>query len=117
MLRRLFSFAAGCSLVAVGCSSSSAGSSSSPEHTGGARSIQDPNVGNVSIQIGEGTGEDMGNLVFAPDEALVVPVRVTPPGSYLVKFALSGDTLDAFLDKSEAMTDEDGSTSVVLTAP
>lgn len=67
----------------------------------------------VSILLGDGTGP----LFFTLGAMQEVPVKVSPAGPYVVRFALADDAGDAFLDKSEAMTDADGSASVVLTAP
>jgi len=56
-------------------------------------------------------------LTLVPGEVRSVAVVATPPGQYLVRFALLGDAKDAALDKSEAATDASGRVEVAVTAP
>jgi hypothetical protein len=71
-----------------------------------------------------GATGDPGTLDFAtqtltmiPGELRTVSLQATPPGQYLIRFALLGDARDASLDASEVQTDADGVASVRLTAP
>jgi hypothetical protein len=74
---------------------------------------------------GGSAGSTATSLVFEPDETLLlVPseareltVLASPPGVYVVRFALLGDDRDATLDTSEAQTDSHGAAHVLLTAP
>jgi hypothetical protein len=112
MSRRLLLLAAGCSFLACACSSSNSADGpgqTRPTHgSGGAHS----GTGDIHITLGDGNA-----LVFTPGMPREIPVRVEPEGAYSVRFSLVGDTADAYLDKSEADTDADGTTSVVLTPP
>jgi hypothetical protein len=56
------------------------------------------------------------SLVFLPGDVRTVGVQVRPPGRYTLRFSLVGDARDAFLDQSQADT-EDGSATLALTAP
>jgi hypothetical protein len=110
MLRRLLIPAAGGSLVALACSSS-AGSTAS-ESKGSGHPDTDASTSALSIRLGDGVGLDFPS--GAPQEVMV---QVDPPAVYSVRFSLSGDAADAFLDKSQADTDSSGSASVLLTPP
>lgn len=57
------------------------------------------------------------DVQFLPGDTRPVTAKVTPPGVYDVKFSLSGDFGDAFLDESQVQSGEDGIASVTLNAP
>ncbi|HEY3668421.1 MAG TPA: hypothetical protein VGL19_20610 [Polyangiaceae bacterium] len=119
----LFS-ALGCALLASAC----AGSSSGP--TGGAgASVGNPDMGEAgSPDAGEEPVPDSlsftpsQTVMLSPKQTRVLTVTASPPGSFLVRFALIGSSTasapgDAVLDFSDVPTDADGVARVTLTAP
>ncbi len=60
---------------------------------------------------------DDDTVTVATSEGRTLRVRTEPPGEYLVRFALLGESLDASLDRAEVLTDSLGEAKVVLTAP
>jgi hypothetical protein len=93
--------------LAAGCSSSNSGGgaalgSSAPgtAHGGAALAFDGPST-----------------LEIAPGALHEVAVSASPPGAYLVRFALLGDALDASLDRASLTTGADGRGSVTLRAP
>lgn len=56
------------------------------------------------------------DLTVEPSVSVPVRVQAEPKGSYTVGFALVGESSDAALDRSEAVTDQDGVATVNLTA-
>jgi hypothetical protein len=60
--------------------------------------------------------EPPGELMLLAGKSASLVVRVTPPGEHTVRFALLGETEDAFLDPSVVTTDPDGSATTQLTA-
>ncbi|HEX3593822.1 MAG TPA: hypothetical protein VHU80_01935 [Polyangiaceae bacterium] len=112
MSRRLLFLAAGCLILTPGCSSSSAEDADGKSaHSHGPTAAPSP-TGTVTIALGDGT-----DLTFSPGVSREIPVTVSPPAVYTVRFSLVGDVDDAYLDKSEAETDASGNTSVTLTPP
>lgn len=111
MLRRLLFLAVGGALSVLSCSSPISSGKSAPRHT--SRDDSDAGAfGALRVQLGDGVG-----LTFTTGMPQSVPVQVDPPAVYPVSFSLTGDAADAFLDKSQDQTDEDGKTSVLLTPP
>ena len=99
-------------MLALGCSSSSssagAAGPTSTKGSGGSTSTS-----SVEIVLNDGAT----SLAFVHGAPQVVSVGVTPARVYNVRFALVGNADDAYLDKSEADTDADGTASVTLTPP
>lgn len=60
---------------------------------------------------------DPETLIVATSEGRTLEIQASPPGSYEIRFALLGESLDASLDRSEVITDAEGFAEVVLTAP
>lgn len=56
-------------------------------------------------------------ITLVPGDSIKVLVELIPARQRLVRFALVGESLDAFLDETEKYTDEQGQTFVILTAP
>ncbi len=111
MLRRLLFLAVGGALSVLGCSSPNSSGRSAPQRTSHDGSDAGAS-GAIRIQLNGGVG-----LSFTTGTPQSVPVQVDPPAVYPVSFSLTGDAADAFLDKSQDQTDEDGKTSVLLTPP
>ena len=61
--------------------------------------------------------EPSTTISLAPGSSIEVFVAVEPPGNYVIRFMLLGDSLDASLDASRRQTSDDGKTSVLLNAP
>ena len=58
-----------------------------------------------------------GTLTMAPGEVAEVVVKGTPPAPYAMTFFLSGEALDASLDKHKTVADGNGVATVRLRAP
>lgn len=58
-----------------------------------------------------------GTLTLAPGELATVRVKGSPAAHYEVSFFLLGDALDASLDQTKVVADEQGAASVQLRAP
>lgn len=109
------------SLAGLGCFACSSAdaapsaSSGGPSPVGGSAGAA-PNDGSrpTSLEF------EMTSSTLAAREQVTLNVRALPPRSYSIRFGLptsGGDPLDAVLDRSSSMTDDNGVTSVVLTAP
>lgn len=61
--------------------------------------------------------ETEDSVRLKPGESTVLGLRISPAGSYAVRFALLGEAQDASLDRSEAVTSPEGTAAVRLTAP
>lgn len=91
------------------CSSADSGLSPAPtaaRPTGAPNAASGPSIAFVD-----------SDLQFLPGDVRPVTVAVTPPGIYDVRFSLSGDFRDAFLDQSQVESSADGRSTAMLTAP
>lgn len=97
-------------LCAPGCSSSNEAADGSG--AGGTGGSSDGGPTNVSIAF-----TTPGPLIYVPGDVLSLGVRVTPEGTYTVRFSLVGESRDAYLDRGETVTAADGTADLNLTAP
>jgi hypothetical protein len=95
----------------VACSSS-ASDSGTPLGSGGA-----PSADGGAHPAGATPRFEDASLTVPPGGVRKVTVRVDPPGNYTVRFALVGDSRDAYLNASEVTTSPSGAATVELTAP
>jgi hypothetical protein len=94
-----------CVLTTLGCTTSAdSGADGTP---GTAHSDSQP----IGIRIAPSE-----TITVGPGEARELVVQVNPPGRYAVTFSLVGDARDAALDRSDAYTDGDGRTVVLMNA-
>lgn len=91
----------------------------------------DPQSGGLVANAPAGATSAMGptELTFEPPSTLTLQpmqrasllLRVAPPGTYVVRFAIGaeskGTATDASLDRDEVVTNDDGTASVEVTAP
>lgn len=61
--------------------------------------------------------EHDGTLTMAPGETVSISVVGKPAKPYAIKLLLVGDSLDASLDRTDVVADEDGRATVTLRAP
>ncbi len=96
-------------MLASGCAGSASSASSDGLGSGG--SATDSGTAS-SLEFEPGSP-----LTLAPGEARELSVRAVPGGEYVVDFALLGDAENASLDRSQRLTSDDGTATVLLTAP
>ncbi len=83
-----------------------------------ADAVDEDTTGGVVSGVDASIGfEHEGTLTLQPTEQVEVVVHTSPTAKYDLSFHLVGDALDASLDLSQAVTDDDGVGRVVLRAP
>ena len=100
-------------------SQSASGPPETPNFDQGGSAGQDPATEpDLATDLPDALNFDSNDTVrVTPTSVTQLDLQATPPGTYLVQFALVGQSLDAALDVGESTTDEDGYASVELTAP
>ena len=99
--------------LALGCSATSSEVDGLSGGSGGSGAGGSQSQGAQSVAF----EDDDPTLMMVPGEDRTLKVRVSPPGVYVVRFALLGDSKNAALDRSEATTDEQGVGEIELVAP
>ncbi len=61
--------------------------------------------------------EQEGTITLAPGKSLAIRVLTSPPTSYALRFAVTGDALDGWIERASVNADADGVATMVLHAP